>query len=282
VPADLTTVADSPTRVTTTWTPSTDDVGVTGYHVYRDGSATPIARVTTPRYVDSGLTSGVTYRYAVTAFDAAGNESARSLVVPATTVLSTDLTPPSAPPALTATATDSTTVKLTWAASTDNVAVTKYNLRRDGNPTPIATLTGLTFTDRLLTPGATYTYVVSAVDRVGNESDMSAPASATPLRTRCKPPVIGTAVDGATTDTVVSATANWLSAARAGCTVTGYRVVAVRVSNGVRKTLSAGPTDTTLTFAGLVAGAQYNFFVQATDGVSTSVASARSNTVVAG
>ncbi|PZS30819.1 MAG: hypothetical protein DLM59_10835 [Pseudonocardiales bacterium] len=280
-PDAVTTVADSPTRVTLFWTVSTDDTAVTGYHVYRAGATTPIARVTSPRYVDNGLTSGASYAYSVSAFDAAGNESARSMQVPATTVLSADTNPPSAPQALTATATDSTTIRLTWAAGTDDVAVGGYRVYRNGDPIPIATPTGLSFVDRQLVPGATYTYVVSAADRAGNESDMSAPGSASPLRTRCKAPVIGTAASGSTTDKIVSAKATWTPAVHSGCIVTSYIVVAVRVSSGARKTGQAGPTATSLVFPGLVSGQQYAFVVQATDGVNTSVSSSRSQPVIA-
>ncbi len=46
---------------------------MTGYQLYRDG--TLIGTSSTPDYSDTELTSGTTYTYRVTAFDAAGNES---------------------------------------------------------------------------------------------------------------------------------------------------------------------------------------------------------------
>jgi hypothetical protein len=57
------------------WTASTDNVGVTGYHVYRNGSK--ISDSSNVTHVDNGLAPG-TYTYSVRALDAAGNVSAHS------------------------------------------------------------------------------------------------------------------------------------------------------------------------------------------------------------
>jgi hypothetical protein len=72
-------------HVTLAWPDATDNVGVTGYRVYRDGTLT--ATVTTPGWIDSVVTPGATYSYRVQAFDAAGNTTltpAVSAQVPAT------------------------------------------------------------------------------------------------------------------------------------------------------------------------------------------------------
>ena len=66
----------------------------------------------------------------MTAVDAAGNVSPPSGAAPATTPA--DTTPPSVPGGLTATATSPSQVSLAWTASTDNVAVTGYDVLRDG------------------------------------------------------------------------------------------------------------------------------------------------------
>ncbi|MGY0236271.1 YbhB/YbcL family Raf kinase inhibitor-like protein [Longispora urticae] len=64
------------TSVTLAWNPSTDNVGVTGYHVYRDG--TRFATVPDLTATADGLTANTTYSFAVEAFDANNNVSARS------------------------------------------------------------------------------------------------------------------------------------------------------------------------------------------------------------
>jgi beta-lactamase superfamily II metal-dependent hydrolase len=69
-------------QIKLTWNASTDNVGVTGYDVWRSTSATgtfsPIASTASLTYTDSGLTRGQTFYYYVTARDAAGNVSAPS------------------------------------------------------------------------------------------------------------------------------------------------------------------------------------------------------------
>ncbi|HZT44988.1 MAG TPA: hypothetical protein VFA24_02315 [Gaiellaceae bacterium] len=79
-PTGLTsTAASAPTRVNLAWAPSTDDVGVTAYRVYRDGAV--IATVGTTAYTDAAVVRRKSYGYAVSALDAAGNESPLSPVV---------------------------------------------------------------------------------------------------------------------------------------------------------------------------------------------------------
>jgi chitodextrinase len=72
-----------------TWLASSDDVGVSGYRVYRDGAA--IATTATPGYADSGLTPGTTYSYTVAAYDAAGNLSDQSAPASLTTAAADSL-----------------------------------------------------------------------------------------------------------------------------------------------------------------------------------------------
>ncbi|MFA6568774.1 MAG: PA14 domain-containing protein [Victivallales bacterium] len=61
------------TKVIFSWLPSTDDTGVTGYRIYRDGAETGTSADT--EYTDTGLLPDSTYVYTVKAFDAAGNLS---------------------------------------------------------------------------------------------------------------------------------------------------------------------------------------------------------------
>jgi chitodextrinase len=82
VPTGVAAVASSPTAVNVSWTASTDNVGVTGYTVYRNNVA--VANPTTPGFADTGLSPSTTYAYTVDAVDAAGNRSAVS--TPAATV----------------------------------------------------------------------------------------------------------------------------------------------------------------------------------------------------
>jgi chitodextrinase len=86
-PTGLTVSAITPTGATLGWTASTDNVGVTGYRVYREAGATDtlLATVAGTSYPVTGLTSGTTYQFYVLAVDAAGNVSAASTPVSVTT-----------------------------------------------------------------------------------------------------------------------------------------------------------------------------------------------------
>ncbi|MEC4684471.1 MAG: fibronectin type III domain-containing protein [Nitrospirota bacterium] len=75
-PADLTVTVVSSGQTDIAWTASTDNVGVTGYKIYRDG--TVIGTSATTSYSDTNLNASTQYCYAVSAYDAADNESGQS------------------------------------------------------------------------------------------------------------------------------------------------------------------------------------------------------------
>ena len=82
-----------------------------------------------------------------------------------------DLTPPTAPTNLVATAVGGDQIDLAWSQSTDAVGVDHYTIIRDG--VVVDTTHETTYLDGSLTPGATYSYVVRAVDLAGNVSTAS-------------------------------------------------------------------------------------------------------------
>jgi len=92
VPALTAATAVSPTRVDVSWAPSTDNIGVVGYRLYRNGSATPLASTSSTSFSDTTVAAATTYSYQVSAFDATGNESARSTPLSATTPSATSTT----------------------------------------------------------------------------------------------------------------------------------------------------------------------------------------------
>jgi hypothetical protein len=67
------------------WTASTDNVGVAGYQIYRNGSAISSVPRTVLTYADTTASAATTYIYTVAAYDAAGNYSALSNDLQATT-----------------------------------------------------------------------------------------------------------------------------------------------------------------------------------------------------
>jgi chitodextrinase len=62
--------------VTLSWEAATDNIGVTGYQVLRDGAV--VGSTTALGYTDNGLRSNTHYSYQLRAMDAAGNLSAAS------------------------------------------------------------------------------------------------------------------------------------------------------------------------------------------------------------
>ncbi|MET7523115.1 glycoside hydrolase family 48 protein [Streptomyces sp900116325] len=88
-----------------------------------------------------------------------------------------DTEPPTAPAGLTVTATTNNSVSLSWSASTDNVAVTGYDVYRNG--VLAGSTTTRTFTDQGLAAATAYSYAVAARDAGGNTSALSTTVSAT-------------------------------------------------------------------------------------------------------
>ncbi|MFC1421232.1 CARDB domain-containing protein, partial [Streptacidiphilus cavernicola] len=154
-------------QIKLTWNAATDNVGVTGYDVYRNGVlATTVTGLT---YTDSQPDTA-TVSYYVRAHDAAGNQSGNSNTVTRTGSAPVDTTPPTAPGNLAYTSPASGQIALTWTASTDNVGVTGYDVYRNG--VLATTVTGLTFTDSQ-PDTATVSYYVKAHDAAGNQSAAS-------------------------------------------------------------------------------------------------------------
>ncbi|NUT46992.1 MAG: hypothetical protein HOV94_06660, partial [Saccharothrix sp.] len=84
VPGKLTASGVTADSATLSWSASTDNVGVTGYRVYRD--STLVATVQGTSHTDTGLTPETGYTYTVRAVDAAGNQSAPSTAATVTTL----------------------------------------------------------------------------------------------------------------------------------------------------------------------------------------------------
>ncbi len=273
-PASLSASASGSPAVNLSWTAATDNVGVTGYRVERcQGSGctsfTQIATPTGTTFSDSGRAASTTYQYRVRATDAAGNLGGYSPLASVATSPAPDTIPPTAPASLTATASGSTTVNLSWAAATDNVGVTGYRVERcQGSNctsfTQIATPTGTTFSDTGRAASTTYQYRVRATDAAGNLGGYSPLAS---VATSPAPDTIPPTAPASLTATASGSTTVNLSwaAATDNVGVTGYRVERCQGSNCTSFTQIATPTGTTFSDTGRAAGTTYRYRVRATD-----------------
>ncbi|MBX2880770.1 MAG: family 16 glycosylhydrolase [Granulosicoccus sp.] len=181
----------SSTMVTISWSASTDDIGVVGYNVYRDGGYYQTVADTT--FTDQGLTPGSTVIYSVVAFDDVPNYTPQS---PELVVMlpmeddgqnsGSDTQAPSTPQAPVLTEMSNTAITIQWAASTDNVGVVGYNVYRDGNY--YATVQSTSFVDTALTAQKSYSYTVVAFDEARNFTPQSDALTVSPTSEPGTPP----------------------------------------------------------------------------------------------
>ncbi|MDQ1725578.1 MAG: hypothetical protein QOG52_2606, partial [Frankiaceae bacterium] len=211
-------------------------------------------------YADTNQPATATINYTVKARDAAGNVSAASNTFVRSG--SGDTQAPSVPANLTG-ATSGTTITLTWSASTDNVAVTGYDLYRGGAFVKTVTATSTTDTQAAT---ATVSYTVRARDAANNISPDSNTFTRTGTTTDTQAPTIPANLDGTTSGTTVTLT--W-SASTDNVGVTGYDVYA----NGSLLKQVGNVTTTTDTQA---ASAAVSYTVRARDAAGN--VSADSNT----
>jgi chitodextrinase len=139
-------------------------VGVKNYNVYRNGVYVVTVGATSTSYTFSNLPFNETHQVTILAIDDVGNRSAQSVALSVATIFTSDPTPPSAPTNLVSTNVTTTGFRVTWTASTDNIAVTAYNVYRNG--VYVATVSGTTTSYNLtgLTAGTTYSIVIRALD----------------------------------------------------------------------------------------------------------------------
>jgi chitodextrinase len=169
---------------------------------------------------------------------------------------SSDTVAPTAPTALIASGTTQTTTNLSWTASTDNVAVTGYDVYRGA--VLIGTTAATTFNVTGLTASTAYTFSIKAKDAAGNISAASNVVNVTTLA-----PIVDTTAPTAPTALTASGTTttttnlSW-TAATDNVAVTGYDVYQGAV-------LIGSTAATTFTVTGLTAATAYTFSVKAKD-----------------
>lgn len=230
VPEGLVATAITNTTVTLSWSPSTDNVGVTAYEVFRGTVSQGTTDATS--MVVNGLTPATAYTLRVRARDAAGRWSAQSVALAVTTT--DDTTPPTVPDGLAATAFTLDSLTVVWNASTDDLAVTAYEVYRDGVSVGTTALPSFNFTGLVL--NRFYAIRVGVRDAAGNWSALSAPLTVTPAPDTFAPSA--PAALAAANLTPTGFTVNW-TAATDDVAVTGYEIFVNGVSVG---TAASGAT----------------------------------------
>ncbi len=172
MPSNLALADATPSSMDLTWSPSTDNVGVTGYGVYLDGTLRQTVTGTTYDFV--GQACGTSHHLSVEAYDRADNASQRAWVAASTSPCSsgsgapTDTSPPTTPTNPVILSRTSTSVTVSWAASSDNVGVAGYDGYVDGASAGKTSATTYTFTG--LACNTNRTFSIDAYDAAGNTS----------------------------------------------------------------------------------------------------------------
>ncbi|MFF1444927.1 discoidin domain-containing protein [Streptomyces sp. NPDC058295] len=166
-PANLAFTEPAAGQIRLTWNASTDNTAVTGYDVYADNQLLTSVAGNATTYTDT-RPANATVSYFVRAKDGAGNVSGNSDTVTRRGATG-DTQAPTAPANLAFTEPAAGQIRLTWNASTDNTAVTGYEVY--GNNTLLTTVAGnvTTYTDNRPAT-VTVSYVVRAKDAAGNVS----------------------------------------------------------------------------------------------------------------
>ncbi|MFA5795419.1 MAG: LamG-like jellyroll fold domain-containing protein [Candidatus Brocadiia bacterium] len=250
-PTNLSATAVTSSQINLSWTGSTDNIAVTGYKVYRNGSL--CANLSTGLYYsDTGLEGSTLYTYYLLAYDAAGNNSTASITATATTLAAVDTQTPSTPTTLVVSSPTCTSLRLDFGGSTDNVAVTGYKIYRNSVYISSAITT---YDNTGLTPNTAYGYTVAAYDAVGNISVQCGAVTGTTLADTSAPSIpvglTGTAVSTSQINLYWNASTDNVG-------VSGYMVY----RNG---TQISTVNNTNYADTGLSSGASYSYAVVSFD-----------------
>tara|TARA_R110001583_G_scaffold35585_3_gene118245 strand:- start:53125 stop:58278 length:5154 start_codon:yes stop_codon:yes gene_type:complete len=249
--ATLTSSNITVTTVDLSWSGSSDNVGVTGYDIYKDNVL--LTSVTGTSYQATGLTEATTYNFKVKAKDAVGNISTDSNIVSVTTLTAPDTQAPTAA-ILTNSNITETTVDLAWSGSTDNISVIGYDIYKDNML--LTSVTGTSFQVTGLTNGTAYNFNVKAKDAAGNISTDSNTVSIT---TVTAPDTQAPSASVLTSNNITETSVDLIwSGSTDNVGVTEYDVY----KNNVLLTSISG---TSYQATGLAAGTTYNFTVKAKD-----------------
>jgi hypothetical protein len=167
-PANFASTGSNASSLSVSWSPSTDDVGVAGYNVYRGGNRVAQLGDQASSYTFTGLTCGTTHALAVEAFDDVGNVSPQATITASTAAC--DVTPPVvaiSSPQAGASVTGAVTVAAT---ASDNDRVAGVQFRLDGNllGNEDTAVPYTTSWSTLATANGTHTLTATARDASGN------------------------------------------------------------------------------------------------------------------
>ncbi|CAH8292894.1 fibronectin type III domain protein [Mariniflexile fucanivorans] len=242
------------------WTASTDNVGIVDYQVYNNGTLlmASIGGNGTSLTL-TGLSPDTNHNLTVRGIDAAGNISQDSNTLNFTTLF-VDTIAPSIPTNLVVSDIATSTIDITWTASTDNVAVTNYNIYNNNTllRASIGNVTSFSLTG--LAPANNYNITVRALDAAGNISGNSNAQTFTTIGTLDTTPPTNPTNLIASNITETTADLSW-TASTDNISVVDYQVY----NNGTLLMASIGGNGTSLTLTGLSPDTNHNLTVRGID-----------------
>lgn len=217
-----------------------------GVHIYEAESAEGES------WVYAGTDSSVTVNN--TTFSA-GIEGAATIYK-----LVNETTPPTTPTGVATSNPSATSVTVSWNASTDNIAVTGYELKY--NSTSLGTSSSLSRSVTGLAPNVQYAFSVRARDEFGNWSNWSSPAVNITLFDVTAPSAPGGFNSGSSTHAQVSF--SW-TASTDDVAVVAYDLYRILHGNALLLA-SLSSSATTYQDTHILPGASYGYFLKARDG----------------
>ena len=296
-PTGLTAMASGTTAIDLSWSApaSTGGSAITGYKIESssDGGSSWSDLVantsnTTTTYAHTGLTPGTTRHFRVSAINANGT-GLPSNVDSATT----DATAPGAPTGLTATASETTAIDLSWSApaSTGGSAITGYKIEVSPDGTSGWTdqvadtnSTATTYAHTGLTAGTTRHYRVSAINTQGTGTPSNVDSATTGASAPGAPTGLTATASGTTAIDL-----SWSApASTGGSAITGYKIEVSPdgTSGWTDQVADTSSTATTYANTGLTPGDTRHYRVSAINtqgtGTPSNVDSATTGTTVPG
>gem|GEM_PF-5589966 len=298
-PTGLTGLAISPTSSKLSWTAPANNGGsaITGYKIevkmIPGDYAVLVANNANTTYKHTGLTTGKTYVYRVSAINSAGTSTPSNEVVvipkksssvtnssptptqptvqsPTTQTSTSNNVAPSQTTGLTATMTSSSSILLSWTVPSTGAKITGYKIEFKTDTDQWSTLvpnTGVlsSYSITGLTTGTTYTFRISAINSVGTGDPSNAVSITTKSTTT---PTALTAIATSPTTILLS----WIAPSQNfGQTISGYKVERILGNNNFDTVVSStGSTTTSYTVTGLTTGKLYTFVVSAVYGGTSS------------
>ena len=155
-PTNLSATSKTKDSIELVWDLCTDNIGVTGYRIYRNDKL--VGNTVSTNFIEKGLSDATEYTYVIKAYDEVGNVSSASNEI----IVTTDLDFPDKPANLRALLKTSTSINLIW---DDVPKADKYEIEIDRTKIEVTSQPGYNHSNLLV--GSSHSYRVRAINSIG-------------------------------------------------------------------------------------------------------------------